>query len=613
MRIRTNLFLLSTILVVLIAAIGFMVFQAFGRINRKVAEGRSANKIIRDVSELDLVTYEYTMHQEERMGTQWRQKYNTLGKELKHMKRAELNRQQLRVFDGMFDEHEALNGLFLRLQESLARKEKLIKEDRPRSEMDMARAVEERLVAQLLICSQKIRTGAFRLSAMIQQTIVETRERTERLLLVSIVGFAILASWISFCTFRAITRPLSELVRGTEAIGRGDLQHKIDLRTKNEMGQLADSFNRMTEDLRQAHEALAAEAERLAVTLRSIGDGVIAADTEGHIVLLNEVAENLTGWPQEEAVGRPLAEVFHIINEKTRERCEDPVTKVLESGLVIGLANDTVLVSRDGTERIIADSGAPIRGGDGNVIGVVMVFRDVTERKAMEEQLVRQEKLAVLGQLAGGVSHELRNPLGVMKNSVYFLNIALDDVPEKVKEHLQILDDQVGGANEIITNLLDFSRVRPPTREAAAVRALLDEALGECHIPSSIHVGIDVPGGIGAAVDPTQIHHVLLNLIRNAVQAMPEGGELSVTGRRDKDAVVITVADTGCGIAEHDLGKIFEPLFTTKARGTGLGLSVCKSLAVANQGELSVESEVGRGTSVYLRLPASEKEVSHGE
>ncbi len=144
-------------------------------------------------------------------------------------------------------------------------------------------------------------------------------------------------------------------------------------------------------DLKQAQDALAVEREQLAVTLRSIGDGVIVTNTDGNVTLLNKVAEELTGWSDDEASGRPLSEVFHIINEKTREVCENPVEKVLETGLVFGLANDTALIARDGTERSIADSGAPIHDKDNKTLGVVLVFRDVTEEKRAEEALHASE------------------------------------------------------------------------------------------------------------------------------------------------------------------------------------------------------------------------------
>ncbi len=151
-------------------------------------------------------------------------------------------------------------------------------------------------------------------------------------------------------------------------------------------GQFATVFTDITAH-KKAEKALISEKERLAVTLRSIGDGVIATDTEGKIVLINKVAEKLTGWPQKEAFGKPLGEVFRIINEKTSTPCENPVENVLKTGVTVGLANDTVLVSRDGKERILADSGAPIRDGDDKIIGVVLVFRDITKRKQTEKQL----------------------------------------------------------------------------------------------------------------------------------------------------------------------------------------------------------------------------------
>ncbi|MBN2801823.1 MAG: PAS domain S-box protein, partial [Deltaproteobacteria bacterium] len=159
-------------------------------------------------------------------------------------------------------------------------------------------------------------------------------------------------------------------------------------------------------DRKLAEEAVAAEKERLAVTLRSIGDGVITTDTAGNVVIINKVAEKLCGWKQEEALGKPLGTVFNIINENTRQPHENPVEKVLASGEIIELANHTLLIARDGTERIIEDSGAPIKNKESMTIGVVLVFRDMTEKQKLNHTMQRAQKLESLGILAGGIAHD---------------------------------------------------------------------------------------------------------------------------------------------------------------------------------------------------------------
>jgi len=184
-----------------------------------------------------------------------------------------------------------------------------------------------------------------------------------------------------------LTTPLARLFKATKALALGNLAARSDVTSRDEIGVLAGTFNQMADLRQKSEEALARERERLSVTLRSIGDGVIATDIDGSVVLMNKVAETLTGWTQEEAADRPLKEVFYIINEKTRKICENPVEKVIKNGTIIGLANHTVLVARDGAERAIDDSGAPIRDRDNRIIGVILVFRDVTEQKKAEAEL----------------------------------------------------------------------------------------------------------------------------------------------------------------------------------------------------------------------------------
>jgi signal transduction histidine kinase len=213
-----------------------------------------------------------------------------------------------------------------------------------------------------------------------------------------------------------------------------------------------------------------------------------------------------------------------------------------------------------------------------------------------QEELVRKEKLATLGQLAGGVGHELRNPLGVIKNSVYYLNMILPK-DEKIQKHLGILDREVANSDRIVTELLDFARVKAPMREAASLVAIVRAALDRLPLPEPVAVQLELTESMPSVlVDTHQVGQIVLNFLQNAVQAMPDGGRLTVSAGEDGERVFVRVEDTGVGILPENLAKIFQPLFTTKAKGIGLGLALARDLAEANAGRISVESTVGQGS-----------------
>ena len=290
---------------------------------------------------------------------------------------------------------------------------------------------------------------------------------------------------------------------------------------------------------KRLEDELAAEKERLAVTLRSIGDGVISTDLQGKVVSLNKVAEALTAWPEEEARGEPLTNVFHIVNEFNRKRCEDPVRKVMETGGIVGLANNTILIGKDGKEHVIADIAAPIMNRQSKIIGAVLVFRDVSEKRKMEAELV--------------------------KNSTTF---------------------SLRGSNV----RCDFP------------------------IPEDL---------LSVEADEGQIGQVINNLILNATHAMPEGGILKIRSENiilsaDNEFSLpagpylkTSFRDHGVGIGPDHLPKVFDPYFSTKQKGSGLGLTVAYSIVDKHNGRLTVESELGQGTTFTMYLPASEKPASH--
>lgn len=230
-----------------------------------------------------------------------------------------------------------------------------------------------------------------------------------------------------------------------------------------------------------------------------------------------------------------------------------------------------------------------------------------------QEELVRKEKLAILGQLSGSVGHELRNPLGVMSNAVYFLKMVKADADDITKEYLDLIKKEIDNSLQIITDLLDFARTSPPQAKNISVRQLLDESIGKCTIPENVELHSHFPDTLPAVtVDPLQMRQVFQNLITNAVQAMPGGGSLRIGANSilkpqiselDGDFIEISVADTGQGISAQNMKNMFQPLFTTKAKGIGLGMVVCKNLVEANGGKITLESEPGTGTTVTVVLP----------
>ncbi|MGQ0642377.1 MAG: sensor histidine kinase [Gemmatimonadaceae bacterium] len=230
----------------------------------------------------------------------------------------------------------------------------------------------------------------------------------------------------------------------------------------------------------------------------------------------------------------------------------------------------------------------------------------LTRLQQAQEELVRQERLATLGQLSGSIAHELRNPLGVMTNALYYLDTVLSDAEPKVRDHLAKLRTQVRLSESIITGLLNVTRTGAPHPSSVTVDQIVNEQLARMNVPDTVQVACDFEHGLPElTVDPVQLGQILMNLFTNAIQAM-EGSEgvLSVRARAAGDRVRIEVADTGPGITREDRERVFEPLFTTKARGIGLGLSVARSLAQANNGELTVAADVGRGASLTVDLPA---------
>jgi PAS domain S-box-containing protein len=281
--------------------------------------------------------------------------------------------------------------------------------------------------------------------------------------------------------------------------------------------------------------------------------------------------------------------------------------------MVKGGTNQVLAIVREITERVKAE----VALRDYSERLEEMVEARTQELKETQEKLIRQERLAVLGELAGGVGHELRNPLGVITNAIYYINMALPEVDSKVRKYLQLIETEAKNAARIISDLLNFARVESVERMPARIPEVIVEIMEQYPAPEGMVSRVDIPEDLPQVyIDINQIKQVLINLVTNAYQAMSSQtsndheevveNELLISASSQGDQVRLTIADTGHGIAPNNMRKIFEPLFTTKVKGIGLGLAISKKLVEANGGRIELDKHVETGAAFNIFLPKHE-------
>jgi PAS domain S-box-containing protein len=353
---------------------------------------------------------------------------------------------------------------------------------------------------------------------------------------------------------------------------------------------------------------------RLAITLRSIGDAVIATDERGVVTMVNPVAEKLTGWSRTAAVGKPLDEVFRIVNEETRATVESPVAKVLREGGIVGLANHTVLIRRDAQETAIEDSGAPILDDAGNTTGVVLVFRDATIERAASKALHDADRRK--DEFLATLAHELRNPLAPIRQAAGAAAHRAA-TPEQVQWSLGVIQRQVAHMARLLDDLLDVSRItrgRLEVRPArVALRTIVDAAveIAQPAINAGKHqLSVELPAEpLELEVDALRIAQVFGNLLTNAAKYTQTGGQIRLVAERADKDVLIRVIDNGIGLAADDLPKIFEMFTQVSASadrpntGLGIGLALSRALVELHDGTIVAKSAgPGQGSEFIVRL-----------
>jgi len=409
------------------------------------------------------------------------------------------------------------------------------------------------------------------------------------------------------------------------------------------LGILAWAYRRITEALRERDVALhnasarslelQRQKELLSVTLSSIGDCVLVTDNGGRITFMNPVAEEVTGWRLSEALGRPATEVFRILNEHTRAPVESPVDKVIREGVIVGLANHTLLIRKDGSEIPIDDSGAPIRDGQGGIRGIVLVFRDFTQQKRAEQEVLAAKDAAETAnkskdQFLAMLSHELRTPLTPVLATLNLWE-ASEEIPPALRADVGMLRRSVELEARIIDDLLDLTRIARGllsfSPENTDVHSLIEFLVGLSQSELQIKVlkldlKLDAPRH-HVHTDAARLQQVLWNVLRNAVKFTDQGGAITIITSNDaQERLDITFHDTGIGMTPDTLSKLFipfeqaDPTMNRRYGGLGLGMAISNALVDLLDGEIRAESPgLGQGSTFTITFPTVDPATNGSE
>lgn len=419
-----------------------------------------------------------------------------------------------------------------------------------------------------------------------------------------------------------IGRDITERIRSKELLQRS--RDELQMRVAEQTRELKISNDMLRKEIAErllTEERLAAEKESLSVTLSSLAEGVITTDKNGTITLLNKAAEQLCGWLHSEACGHHISEVITLLHAKDRTPCPDPIGAVLHLDEQAPPGEELILRKRDGQEVMITNSGAPMHDKNGQIAGVVLVVRDITETHKLEDELLKARKLESMAVMADGIAHDFNNILtGITTN----LFVARMQVPRYLDAYELLLETEKAAyrASALTKQLLTFSKGLAPLRQRCTIGPIIEEAAGFCLSDASVDYELTLEPQLAEVdIDRGMIDQTLNHIIQNAREATPVGGTIRISASNTQlsrrqalplppgNYVAIAVEDDGEGIEQQNLQRVFDPYFTTKPDANGLGLTIAYSIMRKHGGILTVTSTPGCGTCVTAYLPACSEAV----
>jgi PAS domain S-box-containing protein len=436
------------------------------------------------------------------------------------------------------------------------------------------------------------------------------------------VTFVVLLVLIAVTIRRTISLPLAGLMDRIAALGSGRPVADLPVAGRDEVARLSREFNSLAQHLQEARRQLVQESEHTRSVIQSISDGIIGVDREARIRTWNRSMAERYGIPESEVLGRSLFEAFPALEQEgLRQEVERVLRGEARDFTVRNFEHETLRRGR----AVLNIRGNALRGPTDEIAGAVLAIEDVTDRVTLAQEVQQAEKLAVVGQLAAGIAHQIGTPLNVISGSAEYLMMEWGAERPRPQE-LEIIVAQTDRITRLIQQLLNFARPARMELRPLDVNTLLREALELTQhqiAKGQIEVRADFqPGLLPITGDANQLEQAFLNIIINAWHAMPQGGTLTLrtrlasagerhrrVGRGGIPGIEAVIADSGIGIPPEHLPRIFDPFFSTKGvgKGTGLGLAISRRIIDDHHGSIEVRSEVGRGTAFTIWLPAGER------